>query len=61
MLQYLHLIDDSQVVVANPPYLGQKQYNKLQKQVKMYEDPAALLSGEDGLDLIRPLASHLAS
>lgn len=36
MLDYLHLIQTSHVIVSNPPYLSQRTYNRLQKQVKMY-------------------------
>ena len=43
------------VIVSNPPYVSAEEYQSLDRRVKDYEPEDALLSGEDGLDLIRHL------
>ncbi len=51
-----------QVIVANPPYVSQQDYQALHPQVREYEPPRALLAGEDGLDFYRqflPRCPHL--
>ncbi|EIW66574.1 hypothetical protein TREMEDRAFT_17674, partial [Tremella mesenterica DSM 1558] len=37
------------VIVSNPPYLSQEEYDHLPRSVKGYEDPLALLGDADGL------------
>ena len=44
------------LVVSNPPYVKQSDYNDLQIEVKK-EPKIALIGGEDGLDIIRRLIS----
>jgi len=46
------------LVVANLPYVSRADWEKLPKDIKDYEPPEALLAGEDGLALIRPLAQQ---
>lgn len=41
------------LIVSNPPYIPMNRH--LPKSVRWYEDPQALYSGPDGLDLIRGL------
>lgn len=41
------------VVAANLPYIGEAEYAGLQPEVRDYEPKSALVSGPDGLDLIR--------
>ncbi len=52
------------VVVANPPYVEAAEWDGLMPDIRLHEDPAALLAGEDGLDLIRRIIAeapaHLA-
>jgi release factor glutamine methyltransferase len=43
------------VLVANLPYVPRAEWERLPREIKAFEPPAALLGGEDGLDLIRPL------
>ena len=49
------------LMVANLPYVPRAEWEQLPKDIKDYEPSAALLGGEDGLDLIRVLArqAHL--
>jgi release factor glutamine methyltransferase len=44
-------------LVANLPYVPRRVWEELPKDIKEYEPRAALLGGEDGLDLIRPLVN----
>lgn len=44
------------LIVANLPYVSRKEWEALPKDIRAFEPPAALLGGEDGLALLRPLA-----
>ena len=41
------------VITANPPYISPAEYADLSPVIQKHEDPVALVSGEDGLDLVR--------
>lgn len=43
------------VIVSNPPYVSTAEMAGLQIEVRDYEPVAALLGGEDGLDVVRAL------
>jgi release factor glutamine methyltransferase len=50
---------DLDLIVANPPYVTQDEYDELSPEVAAYEPRSALVSGEpggDGLDHVRGLA-----
>lgn len=51
------------VVISNPPYVGEREREKLDPEVRDWEPAGALFSGPEGLDLIRELVrdapSHL--
>ena len=51
---FLH--DTFDVIAANPPYIPEGR--KLDASVSDFEPPEALYSGNDGLDLIRRIATH---
>jgi release factor glutamine methyltransferase len=42
-------------VVSNPPYVGQSEADKVQREVKKFEPPEAVFAGAEGLDLIARL------
>jgi release factor glutamine methyltransferase len=46
------------LVVANLPYVSRADWERLPKDIKDYEPQEALLAGEDGLALLRPLAQQ---
>lgn len=48
------------VVVSNPPYIAQAEYDALEPCVRDHEPAAALLAGADGLDLYRRLLAEAA-
>lgn len=43
------------IIVGNPPYIADEEYNKLPTGVKDYEPAAALLAGAGGLDFYRKI------
>ncbi len=45
------------IIVTNPPYINQLDYDNLDKKVLDNEPKNALVSGTDGLDLIRSIIS----
>jgi release factor glutamine methyltransferase len=47
-----------EVLVANLPYVPRKMWESLPRDIKDFEPKEALLGGEDGLDLIRPLVAQ---
>lgn len=46
------------VVVSNPPYVGERERSTLDPEVAEWEPPEALFSGLDGLEAIRRLAEE---
>jgi release factor glutamine methyltransferase len=46
------------IIVSNPPYVEEGEWPTLSADIRDYEDPRALLSGADGLDLIRRLINE---
>jgi release factor glutamine methyltransferase len=47
--------DTFDFVVSNPPYVGELEADKVQRQVREYEPKIAVFSGELGLDVYRRL------
>src|SRR6185312_11095469 len=48
------------VVVSNPPYIPDADWETLQREVRDHEPRLALTSGNDGLDMIRRLLTETA-
>lgn len=46
------------LIVANPPYIAQSEYATLERSVRLWEDPGALVSGSDGLDIVRKIVTQ---
>ncbi|HEX6750899.1 MAG TPA: peptide chain release factor N(5)-glutamine methyltransferase [Longimicrobium sp.] len=46
------------VVVSNPPYVGDEERDALDVEVRDWEPAAALFAGTGGLDVIRPLVAR---
>ena len=44
------------LVVTNPPYLTDNEYNNLSKEIKLYEPQIALRGGKDGLSCFKEIA-----
>lgn len=43
------------VVVSNPPYVGESEADKVQRQVRDFEPRIAVFSGEEGMDIYKRL------
>ncbi len=46
------------LIVSNPPYISKDEWNGLCPQVKDWEDKAALLAGNDGLEFYQKIISQ---
>lgn len=46
------------VIVSNPPYIGESEAPSLPANVRDYEPHAALFAGDDGLDIVRRLVAE---
>ncbi|HPO16769.1 MAG TPA: peptide chain release factor N(5)-glutamine methyltransferase [Candidatus Hydrogenedentes bacterium] len=45
------------VIVSNPPYVEEGEWERLSPVIRKHEDPGALLAGPDGLTVIRRIVS----
>jgi release factor glutamine methyltransferase len=54
-------LDDGRfdLIVSNPPYVSEAEYEALDKNVKEYEPSHALLAGADGLDVYKRIAEKV--
>ncbi|OGQ52196.1 MAG: protein-(glutamine-N5) methyltransferase, release factor-specific [Deltaproteobacteria bacterium RIFCSPLOWO2_02_FULL_53_8] len=41
------------IIVSNPPYISEEEYNRLQPEIRLFEPSSALVSGHDGLEFYR--------
>ena len=48
------------VVVSNPPYVSEGEWDALPREVRDFEPPGALLAGPDGLSVVRRLVAGAA-
>jgi release factor glutamine methyltransferase len=46
------------LIVSNPPYVAEKAFEGLQREVRDFEPRVALLAGVDGLDVLRRLVKE---
>lgn len=49
------------VVVSNPPYVARVDAGNLEPEVRRHEPEGALFAGDDGLEVVTPLVSRVAS
>ena len=49
------------IIVSNPPYISNSDFNKLPVDVKAYDPRLSLVGGKDGLDCYRIIAKSLPS
>ena len=47
------------IIVSNPPYLKNNEYDELQIEIKKFEPKLALLGGRDGLNFYRLFANQI--
>ncbi|MYH40112.1 MAG: peptide chain release factor N(5)-glutamine methyltransferase [Candidatus Dadabacteria bacterium] len=45
------------IIISNPPYVSQAQYESLSREIRCYEPRSALVGGEDGLAYIRKITA----
>jgi release factor glutamine methyltransferase len=48
-------------IVSNPPYVARSEYNGLQPEVRRFEPGAALVGGDDGLEVVRQVVTAAGS
>lgn len=48
------------IIISNPPYVSQAQYEGLSREIKCHEPRSALIGGEDGLAYIRKITAGAA-
>jgi release factor glutamine methyltransferase len=48
-------------VVSNPPYVGEREADRVQREVRKYEPHMAVFGGEKGLDIIQRLVGEASS
>jgi release factor glutamine methyltransferase len=53
-------LDDTKfdLIVSNPPYVSESEFEELDTKIKNYEPAQALLAGDDGLDVYRRIAEQ---
>ena len=55
----LKTIKTFDVVVSNPPYLSEKEYNETSPEIQIYEPKIALIAANDGLEFYERIANIL--
>lgn len=55
----LKTIKTYDVVVSNPPYLSEKEYNETSPEIQIYEPKIALIAANDGLEFYERIANML--
>jgi release factor glutamine methyltransferase len=49
------------LIVSNPPYVAEADFEALAPEIRLHEPPVALVFGEDGLDMYRRIAADSRS
>ena len=50
---------DFKIIISNPPYISEKDYENLPREVKEYEPKNALLGGETGLEVYERILNKI--
>ncbi len=56
---FSNVTNEYDIVVSNPPYIGEKEYSTLEKQVKNFEPQQALLAEDNGLYFYKKILTDL--
>ncbi len=54
-LDKLRLREQCDLIVSNPPYVSEEEWDKLDGEIRDYEPKTALVAGETGLEIIKRL------
>lgn len=54
-LEKLRLQEKCDIIVSNPPYVSEREWQSLQDEVRLYEPEEALVAGRTGLEFIKSL------
>jgi release factor glutamine methyltransferase len=61
LYQALDPLESFDLIVSNPPYLTDQEYQQLMPDVKLWEDEQALVADEQGLAIYKRIASQARS
>ena len=59
MIDFKNISSKFDLIVSNPPYLTNKQFNNADPEVKNFEPKLALVGGDDGLKFYREYSNTL--
>ena len=59
MIDYKNINSKFDLIVSNPPYLTNKQFNNADPEVKNFEPKIALVGGDDGLKFYREYSKNI--
>ncbi len=59
MIDFKNINSKFDLIVSNPPYLTNEQFNKADPEVKNFEPKLALVRGDDGLKFYREYSNNL--
>jgi release factor glutamine methyltransferase len=54
-LDFWRMMPPLDLLISNPPYVKEEEWDDLDPEIREHEPRAALVAGEDGLDVIAPL------
>ena len=59
MIDFKEINSKFDLIVSNPPYLTNNEFNKTDPEVRNFEPKLALVGGDDGLKFYREYSNHL--
>ena len=57
---FSNLVEKFDIIVSNPPYVSNKEYEELSEEIRLYEPKLALVA-EDGLEFYRRIVGGISS